>query len=195
MKNKRWMVALAGLVIGAALVAGAVHAATGLSAKVNLAVGGTYSKTTDLLTNQATIAFPQYSKEFTFGTGASQVDLLFTDTRTIAASTTEDLDFAAGGLSDAFGTTVTLAELKVLIVCASASNTNNVVIGGDANSIPFLSTAATTASIKPGGCFSLVDPSAGGIAVTAGTGDILQVANSGAGTTVDYSLIVMGSSS
>lgn len=195
MKNKRWMVALAGLVIGAALVAGAVHAATGLSASINLAVGGVYSKTTDLLTNQAAIAFPQHKNDFTFGTGASQVDLMFTDTRTVAASTTEDLDVAAGGLTDAFGTTFTLAELKVLIVCAASTNTNNVVLGGDANSVPFLSAAATTISIKPGGCFSFTDPSAGGIAVTAGTGDIIQVANSGAGTTVTYDIIVMGSSS
>lgn len=193
--KKRWMVALAGLVIGAALVAGYVHAATGLSTNVNLAIGGSYSKTVDLMTSQVALAVPTKTVSLSFGTGANQVDKVWTDTRTIAASTTEDLDFAAGGLTDAFGDAMTIAELKVLIVCASSSNTNNVVVGGDAASIPFLSTAATTTSVKPGGCFVLTDPSAAGIAVTATTGDIIQVANSGAGTTVSYDIIVMGSSS
>lgn len=197
MRN-RWMAALGALVIvlGALAMQGDVSAAaTGLTATVSVAVGGTYTSTVDLLTSQATIAFPQNKLSITYGTGANQADRLWTDTRTIAASTTEDLDIVAGGLTDAFGTTFTLAELKVLVVCASTANTNNVVLGGDANSVPFLSAATTTVSLKPGGCFVFTDPSAGGVAVTADTGDIIQVANSGAGTTVDYNIIMMGSSS
>jgi hypothetical protein len=193
--KKRLVVALAGLVICAALVAGYVHAATALTASVNLGVGGSYAKSVDLMTSQVSLAVPTKSVNFTYGAGASAVNMIWTDTRTIAASTTEDLDFAAGGLTDAFGDTVTLARIKTIMVCAASGNTNNVVLGGDANSVPFLSTALTTTSIKPGGCFLLTDPSAGGIAVTAATGDIIQVANSGAGTTVTYDIVVMGATS
>lgn len=196
--RKRLLVALAGLLVivaGLVMQGDARAQATGLTANINLGVGGSYARTVDLLTSNVSIAFPTKTVALTYGTGANQADRLFTDTRTLAASTTEDLDVAAGALTDVFGTTFTLAELKVLIVCASSSNTNNVVLGGDASSVPFLSTAATTTAIKPGGCFTLTDPSASGIAVTAGTGDIVQVANSGGGTSVSYDIVMIGSSS
>ena len=38
----------------------------------------------------------------------------------------------------------------------------------------------------------LVAPGAAGYAVTAGTGDILKVANSGAGTGVTYDIVIVG---
>lgn len=194
MRNRLSLALMGLLVIVAALsfqVGDVRAAATGLTASINLAVGGTYSSTVDLLTSQAKISFPAKTLSLTFGTGANQADRLFTDTR--STSSAEDLDIVAGSLTDAFGTTFTLAELKVLIVCASSANTTNVVLGGDANSVPFLSTAATTVAIKPGGCFFLTDPSAGGVAVTADTGDIIQVAPSSG--TVAYDIIIMGSSS
>lgn len=63
------------------------------------------------------------------GTGANQADLIFHDTRTLAASNSEDLDLA-GGLVDAFGNTLTFARIKALVFAAAAANTNNVVVGG-----------------------------------------------------------------
>lgn len=190
MRN-RLLVALAGLL----LVAGVTFATTTLTATAIFGVSGTHVNDLDLGND------PSYSFKggktisFANGTGASQADMVFADQRTIAASTTEDLDVAGGALVDAFGNTFTIAELKVLMVCAAAANTNNVVLGGDANSVPFFGDATDIVSIKPGGCFQLADPSAGGYAVTAATGDIIQVANSGAGTTVTYDIIIAGSSS
>ncbi|KKK76436.1 hypothetical protein LCGC14_2863680, partial [marine sediment metagenome] len=63
------------------------------------------------------------------------------------------------------------------------------------NEVPYLSTAATTIAIKPGGCFQFADPSAAGVTVTAATGDIIQVTNSAAGTGVTYDVVIVGSSS
>lgn len=192
MKN-RWKVALAGLIV---VLAGAgLYAATTLGATAVVSVSGSFVNDLDLGTDPTYNFKGGTTLNLTNGTGANQADKVFADQRTIAASTTEDLDVAAGGLTDSFGVAFTIAELKVLMVCASSANTNNVVLGGDANSVPFLSTAATTVSIKPGGCFMFTDPSAAGTAVTAGTGDIVQVANSGAGTTVTYDIIMLGSSS
>lgn len=194
--KRRWTVAaLAGL-LAVVLAAGAyVHAATSLVASVVFSVSGNFVNDLDLGTDPTYNYKAGLTTSLTNGTGANQADMVFADQRVINASTTEDLDVAAGGLTTAFGATFTIAELKVLMVCASSGNTNNVVLGGDANSVPFLSTAATTISIKPGGCFQFTDPSAGGVAVTAGTGDIIQVANSGAGTTVTYDIVIIGSSS
>ena len=104
----------------------------------------------------------------------------------------EDLDVSGGALTDAFGNVFTIAELKVLIVCADDANTGNIVLGGDAASILFLSVATTTTSIKPGGCFVFTDPSAAGTTVTATSADIIQVAPS-AGTQA-YDILVIGSS-
>lgn len=190
--KKKWMLALAGLLLVASV---GVYAATSLSTSMVFSVSGNFQNDLDLGTDPTYNFKGGSTLNFTNGTGASQVDMVFADQRTIAASTTEDLDVAAGGLTTAFGAAFTIAEMKGLMVCAAAGNTNNVVLGGDANSVPFLSTAATTVSIKPGGCFMLSDPSAGGIAVTGATGDIIQVANSGAGTTVTYDVIILGSSS
>jgi hypothetical protein len=191
--KKRMMWAIAALLI---VAAGAyVYAATALSTSVVFSVSGNFVNDLDLGTDPTYNFKAGNTISLTNGVGANQADKVFADQRTLAASNSEDLDVVAGGLTDAFGTTFTLAELKVLMVCASSANTNNVVLGGDANSVPFLSTAATTVAIKPGGCFQLADPSAGGIAVTTGTGDIIQVANSGAGTSVTYDIVIVGSGS
>lgn len=188
-KTKIWaaMAVACALVLALAMQG---DAATNLAATVRLQVTGSFDNALDLTNVQAPISYSS-ALAFTNGTGANQADVLFTDTRSIAGA--EDLDVAGGALTTAFGATVTITELKALIVCAASANTGNVILGGDANSVPFLSTAATTVTIKPGGCFVFTDPSAGGTAVTAGTGDIIQAAPS-AGTQ-EYSIIVMGSSS
>lgn len=194
-KHTRSLLALAAavaLALGLATL-GDVSAAT-LAARLTVGASGTYSSAVDLATADQALKYAK-NIDLTNGVGLNQADKLFTDTRTVAASTTEDLDVAAGALTDAFGTAFTLAKMKALIVCAASGNTNNVVLGGDINSVPFLSTAATTVSIKPGGCFQLVDPSLAAIAVTGGTGDIIQVANGGAGTSVTYDIVIVGTSS
>jgi hypothetical protein len=190
--KKKWMLALAGLLLVASV---GVYAATSLSTSMVFSVSGNFQNDLDLGADPVYNFKGGTTLNFTNGTAASQVDMVFADQRVINASTTEDLDVSGGALTTAFGAAFTLVELKGLMVCAASGNTNNVVLGGDANSVPFLSTAATTVSIKPGGCFMLADPSAGGIAVTNATGDVIQVANSGAGTTVTYDIIILGSSS
>lgn len=163
-----------------------------LTSRVKIQLTGTLSNVLDLVTASAPLA-ETYTVDMESGTGTNMADVIWGDTRTIAASTTEDLDVAGGGLTDAFGTAFAPAKIKVLAVCAASGNTNNVVVGGDANSVPFLSTAATTVSVQPGGCLVLVNHKTG-ITVTAGTGDIIQVANSGAGTTVSYDVLIIGTS-
>ena len=47
-------------------------------------------------------------------------------------------------------------------------------------------------TVKPGGWLASYDPSATGYAVTNTTADILQIANSSSGSSVDYDIIVIG---
>jgi hypothetical protein len=132
------------------------------------------------------------------GTGAGQANRVFADTRTLSASATEDLDLAAGALTDAFGTVLTFAKIKAVYVSAAAGNTNNVVVGGAASNTwvgPF-GAATHTVAVKPGGVLALFagDADTNGYAVTAGTGDQLKVANSGGTTGVTYTLVIVGTS-
>lgn len=130
------------------------------------------------------------------GTGVGKADRIFSDRRTLAASGTEDLDLA-GVLLDAFGATITFARIKGLVIAAAAGNTNNVVVGA-ASSNPWatLLGATHTLTLRPGAFVAVGTGAADatGYAVAAGTGDLLKIANSGAGSAVTYDIHIIGAS-
>lgn len=135
-----------------------------------------------------------FAKRLTSGTGADQADLIFCDERTITASSSEDLDLA-GSLVDAFGATITMAEVVAIIITASAANTNNVVVGDATAPVPLFGGTNPTFAVKPGGMFMVVAPNAAGLfTVGAGTTDDLKIANSGSGTSVTYKIMILGRS-
>lgn len=197
MKNKRWLLSLATLAVltaGLLFQQGDVDAAAALRSQIHLTVRSDLTNTIGLASATAPIVLER-NLVLADGNGANQARVIWSDQRTIAASTTEDLDLLGGGLLDPFGVAFAPVKLRGIVITASTGNTNNIVLGGDANSVPFLSAAATTVTIQPGGMFVLMEPGSAGIAVTAGTGDIVQVANGGAGSTVTYSIILIGTSS
>lgn len=132
----------------------------------------------------------------TNGTGASQIDQLFTDQRTIAASGNEDLDIATGGgLLNAFGGAIAMARMKGLLVVADAGNTNNVqVTRPAANGVPWMLAAGDGFELAPGEGCMFVWPGATAKVVTAATADLINFANSGAGTSVTYKVAIFGAS-
>ncbi|MET8765473.1 hypothetical protein [Streptomyces sp. NPDC004658] len=130
------------------------------------------------------------------GTGAGKADKAYTARRTIAANGTDDLDLA-GVLTDAFGNTITYAKVKGLVIAAAAANTNNVVIGNAASSAwATLLNATGTLTLRPGAVFAAIAGSVDATAysVTASTGDVLRLANSGGGSTVTYDICIVGTS-
>lgn len=130
------------------------------------------------------------------GTAAGQADVLYSDTGTIAASSNTDIDLS-GALANAIGGTSVFARVKGLYVAASAANTNNVIVGAAAaNAWATLLGATHTITLRPGAWVLLGSGSADATcyAVTAGTGDLLRIANSGAGTSVTYDIVVIGAS-
>lgn len=127
------------------------------------------------------------------GTGANQANNVFSDERTLAASASEDLDLA-GVLANALGATLTFTAIKAILVIASSANVNNVVVGNtplNAFTGPFTASAGAV-SIPPGGFFFALNPGAAGWPVTAGTGDLLRVLNSAAGSSVTYRIVIIG---
>jgi hypothetical protein len=137
---------------------------------------------------------------FTAGVAAGSIDTVFVDTRTIAASGSEDLDLS-GALPDPYGlaSTAIFAKIRAIMIYAKPANVNNVLVGGVANGLAsFLSPAASgILTLRPGASFALACGPAdtAGYAVTAATADLLHVANSGAGTGVDYDIAILGTSS
>lgn len=131
------------------------------------------------------------------GTGAGQIDRVFADTRTLAASANEDLDLA-GVLTDALGATITLARVKALIVRAAPGNTNDVLVGGAA-ATQFLSWtggAAHQVRLRPDAFFAIAaGPSdAVGYVTAAGASDFLRITNSAGTTPVTYDIMILGCS-
>lgn len=127
------------------------------------------------------------------GTGADQADKMYSDTNTLGASATVDLDLA-GPLSDGLGGTITLVKLKALIVKAAPANTNNVLVSRPAaNGVPLFAAASDAIPVLPGGTFAWISPGAG-IAVTPATGDLVTFTNSAGGSSVAYDVFVIGTS-
>lgn len=130
--------------------------------------------------------------QFKSGTAATdEADILFADTRTLTASATENLDLT-GTLTDGFGDVVAAAEIVAIFVKAFSTNTNTVVIGNTATNAfvgPFGANTHTLA-LKAGEFVLLSSET--GWTVTAGTGDLLKIANGGAGTSVKYQIVIIG---
>lgn len=162
--------------------------------RVAVEVTGSQLKTVDVGT--AEITFPLAAAiNYANGTGAGQADLVYVKTRTITASSNEDLDLA-GTLTDQYGATVTFARIKAIIVAAASGNTNNVNVTRPASNglaTGFLASGDGVA-IRPGGMFCLAATDLTSYPVTAGTGDLINVANSSSGTSVTYTVIILGCS-
>lgn len=167
-----------------------------LTGSVAVTVNTNYTKALDLSIGSVPL-LKDYTKSLQTGTGAGQADLIFHDTRTLAPSASEDLDLA-GVLADAFGTVLTFARLKYVIVAAADANANNVLVGAVVNGVAsFLSPAASgLITLRPGAFFAVAAGAADavGYAVVAATADLLHIANSGAGTSVTYDVIIGGCS-
>lgn len=133
------------------------------------------------------------------GTGSGAADLLFTDERTVASASNDDIDLT-GVLMDAFGSAFNAAELVGLIIIngpiSGTANTTDLTIGVGTN--PFLGflggTTPTIGPIKPAGVFMIAAGDAAGIgAVSAGSADILRIANS-SGATATYQIGIVARS-
>lgn len=166
--------------------------ATTLSTSISVTLKATYTNVLDI--GNAVANFTKtFSDKLTDGTGLDNADLIFWDTRTVTNGTPDDLDLA-GGLTDAFGNTLTFVKVKgIMIVNNSATAGEILTLGGDANGfINWLNPATATQKVGPGGVLQLHLPSAAGYAVTAATGDILQIA-ADAGS-ISYDIILIGTS-
>src|SRR6478609_9177971 len=151
-----------------------------VSGSITLNVAASESKTSGVTVGNALWSGKiAHALSFGNGTTANNFDLLYVAERTVASASNDDLD-VAGVLASPLGSTFHAVELVAIVIVIkpeSGSNTTNRSIGGGTNYVPGFAAAIST--LGPGGLFVLADGDASGIAtVTAGTADILRVANS-----------------
>jgi len=167
----------------------------GLKSAMAISASAQLTNAQDLGSASASTPFTR-SVNLSSGTTAGKADRSFSDRRVLAASATEDLDLS-GALLDALGGSAAFVRIKGLIISASSGNTNNVVVGAaGSNAWAALLNAAGTLTLKPGATVAFMAGvgDAVGWPVTAGTGDLLKIANSGSGTGVTYDIVVIGAS-
>jgi hypothetical protein len=161
-----------------------------LTTSITISISASYSLALDLVTKSANL-IKTIPLALETGTGLGQADVIFSDTRSTAA--TDSLDMIGGGLLDNLGNTWAPARIKGLIVVAAAANTGNVLLRRPAaNGVPIFTAAADEIPIHPGGMVIVWAPSAAGYLVTTGTGDLIDlVASAG---TVTYDIYIIGAS-
>jgi hypothetical protein len=162
----------------------------GVNATISVGIHAKQTGTADLGTPGILVNLLK-ELEFSPGTLAvGQVNVMFSDTRTLAASATENLDLA-GVLADALGVTIAAAELVAVFIYAHAANTNDVQLTRPAaNGVPLFLAASDGLAIGPGDMFLFTNRK--GVTVTAATGDLLTLTNSAGVSGVDYDVIVIG---
>lgn len=169
--------------------------ASSLSGTLGISASIINTGASDTSTLTDTIAGVIESWTITNGTGANQANVMWHDQRTLAASTSEDLDLS-GVLTDSFGVSVALARVKAIIVSAASANGGLIQVGGAAANqfINWVANASDIIQIRAGGFMMLVAPDATAYAVTAATGDLLKIANTDAGAAGTYDIYIIGAS-
>ena len=167
-----------------------------LSTRATLQLNGTQTGALALGTASATIA-KAFDLTTTDGVGAGQADKLYQGAFSIAASGTQDLDLA-GVLLDAFAGVISMARVKGIIVSASPTNVNDVLVGGAAATVfsSWVGSATDKVRLRPGALLALLAgrTDATGYVTAAGTSDLLRLANSGAGSVVTGDVVILGCS-
>lgn len=193
--TRKLMVGLAALMvlISAGLIFQGDGAAASLTSRAQVQITGSLTNTAGLQSASAPLALTR-AIDLANGVAKDQANVLYSSTQAIGTGATVSLDFAGGGLTDAFGAAVAPVKVKCVYLAAAAANTTTVTAMGDTNNIPFLSTKATTFALPPGAIYLYCDPSLAAVAVTAATGDILKLVNA-AGATANVDVVILGTSS
>ena len=164
-----------------------------LTATVKINANSTLSSALDL-GSASSIELLEETLKLATGTGASQGNQVFSDTRSLGASSSEELDLS-GSLTNGLGVTVSFSRVVVMIVRGAAANGDTFTVGGSAANgfDTWVLAAGDAVTVRPGGTLCLVTPDSTGYAVTAATGDLLKITNNDAAAAGNYDIVLIGS--
>lgn len=152
-----------------------------------------YGKTIGATAGNIPLNIP-FDLELSDGTGLDEGDILWFDQdRILAGLTSENID-VAGTLSDAYGDTFTAVKIKFFYFHNKSVTPGDILeLGGGSNPLLLWKDGSDIDSVGPNGRRFMWEPAAAGKAVTAGTGDLLQV-NNISSNSIDYDIIIVGTS-
>ncbi len=134
------------------------------------------------------------------GVALDQADVVYHDKATLNNNTrTIDVHTSATE-EDPWGLAITMAKIK----CVFLHNLNTaageyIELGGVANAPVVFTSSAPAAefpihTVHPGGILLVWNPSLAGWAVANNTGDVLELDTTGSGASVDYEIVIIGTS-
>lgn len=133
--------------------------------------------------------------DFANGVLAKQADILYATELTIAGGAFTDIDLN-GSLTNAASVAVNALKVASIVVMADPTNTTVVTVGGAAANAfvgPF-GAATHTIKLSANAQFAISDDSLAGLgSVTAGTADLLRIANA-AGASAKVRVAIVGRS-
>ena len=131
-----------------------------------------------------------FVNSFKFGSGNAQANKIYSAKVSIAASATLSLDLDDSSLKDAFGNGLNFANIKsIRISHAGDSAASSVNLLGD-----FMTTrfgASFSAPLPAGASFAYADNQTG-LAVTASTGDVIEILNNDGSNAADVIIDLIG---
>lgn len=144
---------------------------------------------------------PVFSRDITGLAALTSADVFFRREFTIASNASITIDLNGTGNEDTFGDGLNMVTMVCLMVInapvddGAAANTTNLTVGAGSNPVVGYKAGTTpTEVIRPGGVYLVANISAGGVAtVTAGTADIITIANA-LGASAKMQICVMGRS-
>lgn len=128
------------------------------------------------------------SKSYTNGTGSNQANEFWSDQRTLTGGQGGETLDIAGGLTNAFGQTITFTKVKELkIFNTSTTSTENLTLSGTFMDV--LTGGSAAKVVAPGGVYFERNP-IDGFAVGAGSSDEISVFPGD--DTITYNIAILG---
>lgn len=150
--------------------------ATTFNGEVTTKVRGRLASSLDIGAAEYPIPFTA-TQNWVNGTGTNQANNAWTDERTVAGGTNEDLDLS-GALSNAFGTSLLATKVKeIIIYCPTTSVGTLAVTRPATNGVPIFKAAGDGVDLVAGGLHHFRNPA--GVTVTPSTGDLINFAATG----------------
>jgi len=125
--------------------------------------------------------------DWTFGTGANQVNLLYHATLT-AVDDQAAVDISGSDIQDAYGDNCDFAALKLLYIKNTDATEDLKLGGGVSADIGIFDDTSDILLIPPGGFFLWINPSAAGLDVTTNKNLLIQAESAH----VTYDIVMMG---
>lgn len=163
---------------------------TNMSAKIMASIKVTATKALDLSAPAETVQ-KAVSQSLAFGDGSDEADMIWHDSRTLAATTSENIDLA-GTLVNAFGATITFSKVKAIFIHNNGDTAGVLEVGAAATPFggPLKDAASDIITVPHNGMFLSTNPESGWT-VTAGSADLLKINNTAA-VIAGYDIVIVG---